>query len=773
MPMDKLPGELSELVHISAAILGEEIKRKYGLRIYKYVEAVRLLSKKTREARYQADLDIFSGIYKKLAPLSSADLLNIAHSYSLYLELVNRCESAYRAFRLEQKKFEFKKAKGKTIFVFTSHPTESRNIESLGYFKKIEESLKQFLVKKDSGRLRGDLSLYLNLLTLTSLYKRKRPSVEAEAYQIYLQILHPAILDTQIGQNIKGNSVQFRSWTGGDKDGHPFVNEHTLLISLQISRTFLIEYSRALLKDLKSSFSLSRAEKPRKIVRSLSSFSLALRTIETVGENDGLRVSGIKSDLRHLENEFQDFSASVPHSLTKLLSLFELYPALVVPMEIREDSELVKAALADKDAVIVKMIRLTAAIAKGMDPHCYVRGFVLSMVRNAQDIENGIKLVNKVFGRYALRVIPLLETQQALLEGPEILKSLLSRTPGLKREIKKEWDGVFEIMLGYSDSSKESGLLRGKLLISKAIRRLDKFIRSAGLRPVFFHGSGGSVERGGGSVKEQISWWPNSAKETYKVTVQGEMVTRNFGEPLIMKSQIYKINGERSKLSTSKGLKISEELEKLSVLSADKYKELITNPDFIEIIKHATPYSFLEVLKIGSRPNKRQQKSGGIKLRAIPWVLCWTQTRALFPSWWGLGSGYQVLSSSEKRALHAEFKTSDFLRSFIMILGFTLEKIELPVFELYLRKLSANPAAALKLMGAFRSELVKTKRMAKEISGKDSFLWHRPWLKQSITCRSSMIHPLNVIQVLAIEREDRALLQETIVGIACGMMTTG
>ncbi len=771
--MKRLPRELTGLVRLSAAILGEEIKRKYGLRIYRYVEEVRLLSKKTRGARYQADLEIYSGIYEKLAPLKSDELQKIAHSYSLYLELVNRCESAFRAFRLERKSFEFKKAKGKVIFVFTSHPTESRNIESLGYFKKIEESLKLFLAKKDDQRLKQDLALYLDLLTLTSLYKRSRPSVENEACQIYAQILHPAILDTQIEQHIKGNAVQFRSWAGGDKDGHPFVNEKTLLTSLQISRAFLIDYCRSLLKDLKSSFSLSRSEKPRGIVRSLSKFSRTLGKIEKVAVNDGARVSGVKSDLMLLEKDFLDFSESVPYSLRKLLSLFELYPALVVPMELREDSELVKEALKDKGSLILKMMRLTEKISKGLDPHCYVRGFVLSMVKNTEDIENGIKLVNKVFGRYALRVIPLLETQQALLGGPGILEALFLRNSGLKAEIRKEWAGVFEVMLGYSDSSKESGLLRGKLLISKAIRRLDKFIRSAGLSPVFFHGSGGSVERGGGSVKEQISWWPNSAKETYKVTVQGEMVARNFGVPLIMKSQLYKINSERSKLSTSKGLKISAGLEKLSVLSADKYKELIANGDFIEIIKHATPYGFLEVLKIGSRPHKRQQKSGGIKLRAIPWVLCWTQTRTLFPSWWGLGSGYEVLSSPEKRALRAEFKNSDFLRSFIMILGFTLAKIELPVFEMYLRKLAADPAAALKLMKTFRSELAKTKRMAKEISGKDSFLWHRPWLKESITCRSSMIHPLNLIQILAIKRKDSALLQETIAGIACGMMTTG
>src|SRR5690606_5052333 len=103
---------------------------------------------------------------------------------------------------------------------------------------------------------------------------------------------------------------------------------------------------------------------------------------------------------------------------------------------------------------------------------------------------------------------------------------------------QKVWSGRFETMVGYSDSSKESGVFPSRWMIRRALVAIDEFLQRQNLTPVFFHGSGGSVERGGGSIKEQTQWWPKSAVEIFKATTQGEMVARNFSSPLILRSQV-------------------------------------------------------------------------------------------------------------------------------------------------------------------------------------------------------------------------------------------
>src|SRR5690606_12986993 len=116
------------------------------------------------------------------------------------------------------------------------------------------------------------------------------------------------------------------------------------------------------------------------------------------------------------------------------------------------------------------------------------------------------------------------------------------------RLIKHHWSDHFEVMLGYSDSAKEVGSLPSRLMIGKAMRELESALSRRNVLPVFFHGSGGSIARGGGSIEEQIRWWPHSALRTYKVTVQGEMVQRSFASGEILRSQLRKIGAISSKL---------------------------------------------------------------------------------------------------------------------------------------------------------------------------------------------------------------------------------
>ena len=327
-------------------------------------------------------------------------------------------------------------------------------------------------------------------------------------------------------------------------------------------------------------------------------------------------------------------------------------------------------------------------------------------------------------------------------------------------------------MLGYSDSAKQSGVLPSRLLIAKAMQDIDKTLKSVQLKPVFFHGSGGSVARGGGSLKEQISWWSQSAIENPKMTVQGEMIQRLFASKEILNSQCIHLTSEaqRRKVRRLRREK-SAELELMAKHVTEEYGRLVGNTDLLGSMLNATPYRYLDGLKIGSRPSKRTAKSVSLDaLRAIPWVLCWTQTRVLLPTWWGVGSAWSKLGPAEKSKLKELFGRDPFFSSFVKAKAFTAAKVDLDVWSLYYNVADENHKEIIKKI---RTEFDAALVFLNEVTGQRQLLWYRPWLEESIRLRSPHINFLNLIQVIAMQRSDEALLQETIVGVACGMLTTG
>lgn len=281
--------------------------------------------------------------------------------------------------------------------------------------------------------------------------------------------------------------------------------------------------------------------------------------------------------------------------------LFGIYPALVLPLEIREDQELIHQALKDQSLTIAQMLDLLKKISFGLDGKWYVRGFIISMCQTADDLLAAVRLTKKVCGSLLIPVVPLFENEKGLKNSQSILSEAFEKSP-IKKEHHDKWNSRFEVMLGYSDSSKENGVLPGRLLVERSLLNLEDFLISEELTPVFFHGSGGSVSRGGGPIKEQIAWLPQSALNIYKVTVQGETVQRNFSQPLIMRSQVSKIVEEFSKHKMSKRL----EAKIIDSFAADiqlAYRELVKDEAFQELVTQATPYDFLSLLKIGSSAN--------------------------------------------------------------------------------------------------------------------------------------------------------------------------
>ena len=758
--------QLRELVFNTVKTLGLALKEVYGEALYLEIEELRLAMKQLRGETPQAVEEGMKEAYQKLNTKSEAELRIITKSFSLMLELINSCESAVRTYRLMDDKNPDMTGPEAMIYVFTSHPTESRSKDFLKLMKRVDALLIQAL-KSGFPEIKEELLYLLKIATRLEISNNRRPQVKDEMDQIFSIVLNEDILSEQLKFLKEGVTVGFRTWVGGDKDGHPKVNEKTLVESLEHSRNLILTFIHSHLTIFFDEIRLIK--EADKLEKDIQKIKKDLAELKKIKAGDGKKINKFKTNFEKLISVSQKLNLTSP-KLNEINHLLTLYPALVLPLEIREDSALIHEALKRPKATIAQMLKTLKKISKGHNPKCYVRGFIISMCMTSSDYLAGVNLTIRELGFLGIPVIPLFENEKGLIHSTEILDEAMKQHSFIQTH-HDQWNSQFEIMVGYSDSSKENGVLPSRLMVEEALFRLESFLVSKKLKPIFFHGSGGSTSRGGGSVEEQISWWPQSALNFFKVTIQGEMVQRNFTNHLIMRSQVSKIITSYEKIKPKKPTH-SPELIKLSSGVQEAYRRLVTNEDFHELTRLATPYQYLDLLRIGSRPSKRQ-KTGEFSLRAIPWILCWTQTRLLLPFWWGTGSAWSALTENEKQKIKEDYQKSPLLQSYIKNFGFTVARVDLGVWDFHLNSSNLPEEEKNFWREKIRGEYELSLTFFRELSGQENFTWFRPWLSESIFFRSSMIHPLNVMQKIALERRDHNLLRETVTGIACGMLTTG
>ncbi|MGE0616727.1 MAG: phosphoenolpyruvate carboxylase [Bacteriovoracia bacterium] len=762
-----LPKELRRVVRRATTLLGHAIRELEGDDFYKKVESYRKYLKAARNP--QAERLELKKLLSKLSHEKTDDLLKLAHAFSLQLEVVNVCEAAYRTWRLRQRAFpQGLKSKTKLTYVLTAHPTEARAPGTLATLQALQQMLVEgihdnFILNDHS------LSTQLRKLWLQPLARSERPSVLDEADHIFSTVFSKNIFDV-ILQDKPGYELSLHTWVGGDKDGHPGVDHAVMKQCLQASRkrvvSILEDKLTAVISDCGEVPESNRV--PAKDANALRAFRRELGQLLELRVGDGDR-------LKKWTLKFRKFYAKTGpflrqhEQLLHVVRMVDIFPGFVLPIELREDSQSIRDAVGDPKQPICGMLKELTKITGSGDITHYARGFVISHCESETDIDHACKLIDKICRSKNLPVVPLFETRDALIHSTTILKNWLGSTRNSER-VRRHWSGKVEVMLGYSDSAKQTGVLPSRFLIEKAMEKIERVVKSFRFQPIFFHGSGGSVARGGGSLREQVSWWARSAVEAPKMTIQGEMIQRLFVTKEILNSQCAHFTAEatRRKVRRHKP-NPSKALDNFTSRIESEYHRLVSDQSRLGPLLDATPYKYLDVLRIGSRPSKRPTpgRYSVESLRAIPWVLCWTQTRALLPTWWGVGTAWSAANDAEKKELQDLFKVDPFFSSFVKALGFTLTKVKLDVWELYFE---GDSVAALE---PIRQEYEWAKTFTREISGQKDLIWHRPWLEESIRLRSPHIHILNLIQVLAMKRQNEFLLKETIVGIACGMLTTG
>ena len=416
-------------------------------------------------------------------------------------------------------------------------------------------------------------------------------------------------------------------------------------------------------------------------------------------------------------------------------------------------------------------------------PEC-LGAYVISMTSAASDILAVYLMQKEANIENKLRVVPLFETLQDLKNGKFIMEKLFSL--GWYRKLIRNQQ---EIMIGYSDSSKDAGKLSASWHQYKLQEEVLKIAKKYKIQLTFFHGRGGSAGRGGGPIQATMrSQPPKSVYGRIRITDQGEMIQQKYGYEPLAKYNLCSYIGSvmQATLNPPPNPKDSWRnlIEKMTKISTAAYRKNINeNSDFIRYFKTVTPHLALGKLSIGSRPSKRKNVDNIQSLRAIPWVFAWTQIRLMLPAWLGTGDALKYSSVKKyKKILIDMEKNWPFFNSTMDILDMVISKVDPEISEVYENNLADKN---LKEVGhKLRSEFDVIKRLNKYITPVE-ILNQRKKFRTTVLVRNIYSEVLNILQAVVMSKisnkklktDDKKYLNDammtSIAGISAAMKNTG
>jgi phosphoenolpyruvate carboxylase len=453
--------------------------------------------------------------------------------------------------------------------------------------------------------------------------------------------------------------------------------------------------------------------------------------------------------------------------------------------------------------------------------------YIISFTRSAGDVLNVLELARLAGGSEpaapvtggfgpgspTLDVVPLFESAEALEGCAEIVEALLA-DPIYRRHLDTRGDRQ-EIMLGYSDSNKESGFLAANRLLYRAQAELVQTARRHGLRLTLFHGRGGAIGRGGGPTNRAIlAQAPGSIDGRLRMTEQGEVIAANYANPAIARRQLEQLTAavliastpEHDRQVAEAGAAGAAAIDELAAASEAAYRRLVwQDPDFPAFFRDATPILELSALRLGSRPPARgrrvttgpgpdrtarpepEEPPSITALRAIPWGFAWSQARLNLPGWYGLGSALEAYRAAHGEAgldeLGTLYKAWPLFEAVLDNAEMTLAKADIGVARIY-AGLAHGPEAG-RIWETIEAEHERTVRLLLRVTRREHLLDGLPVLQRSIELRNPYVDSLSELQVRLLARlralapDDPArgellrLVQLTINGIAAGLRNTG
>jgi phosphoenolpyruvate carboxylase len=646
--------------------------------------------------------------------------------------------------------------------------------------------------------------------------------------------------------------VRIHSWVGGDMDGNPFVTPDVLEDAIRAYRARGLRQLLAAVRDLGRALSQSsryapasaelnasleadRAKMPeiarenesrtegepwrRKLKYVDARLSGTLRVVEADREaaRQGPRPPSpmdayayrdpteLEADLTLIVDSLARAHATGQGRAQSLLERVRALGFSIAELEMRTPAvdarraaSYLRATSANREAeppsdgakrLLGALERIARAQASGGEAAC--RTLILSMAEGADDVLSALhcareaKLWNAAKGCVSLDIVPLFETLQALEQGPAIMRALFA-DPSYREHVSRR--GVQEVMVGYSDSGKEVGLLAASAALRKVQEQLPAVAREVDVALRIFHGRGETVARGGGPAQQAILALPSGGvKGRYKATEQGEALDQKYGRPeLALRTLELTIGGAllhtldaHEKPAPEIERQYVEFFDKMAITGRRVYRGLVwENPHFADFFFAATPYEEIAQLPIGSRPSKRH--AGGLDaLRAIPWVFAWTQTRVILPAWYGVGSALEEAGLTEGGAaeLAQMYRSWPFFRTVLDNVEMVMAKTDLGIGERYADL--ASDEARKNIWPMIVEEHERTKRWIKLVTSDRALLERNPTLKRSIQLRNPYVDPLNLVQVELVRKKRKGQpdtarpLLLTLNGIAAGMRNTG
>jgi phosphoenolpyruvate carboxylase len=414
--------------------------------------------------------------------------------------------------------------------------------------------------------------------------------------------------------------------------------------------------------------------------------------------------------------------------------------------------------------------------------------FIISMAQGADDVLTALALAEianpHTGASKQLDVAPLLETVDDLQAGPTIVQSLLAQRP-----YRKHLKGLANrqvVMVGYSDSNKDSGIVASRWALYEAQRKLVEVGAASGVNIVFFHGRGGTVSRGGGNLVNGILGAPPGSVDGFlRLTEQGEVINQKYGVRFLAQRNLELVAGATltHTLGRTAALNAHEStiLARMAELARRKFRGMVyEDPGFPSWFRLVTPIDVIERLNIGSRPASRRSGEGIENLRAIPWVFSWAQMRIGFPGVYGFGTALAAaIEEFGLETIRNLLKKNVFVQAMINDVEMVLGKSELGIGRRYAALAGLQQAPYFE---AIRDEFELAGRRILELKQLDRLLDDQRVLQRNIRLRNPYVDPLHLLQIDLLRRwrergrEDDQLLEAlkaTVKGIALGIQNTG
>ncbi|WP_066171921.1 phosphoenolpyruvate carboxylase [Gordonia hydrophobica] len=453
---------------------------------------------------------------------------------------------------------------------------------------------------------------------------------------------------------------------------------------------------------------------------------------------------------------------------------------------------------AELSELAVKELGVVHAAAGAVDrfgPRA-VPNYIISMCTSVSDMLEALILLKEA-GLYqpgetpscSVRVVPLFETIEDLRDGAATLTATLALD--FYRELVRTQANTQEVMLGYSDSNKDGGYLAANWALYRAELDLVEAARDADVRLRLFHGRGGTVGRGGGPSYDAILAQPPGAVQgALRLTEQGEIIAAKYAEPVSARRNLESLLAAtiESSLLNTEGLadpaQAYADFDELAELARQSYSALVhQTPGFVEYFTASTPLSEIGALNIGSRPTSRKQTTAISDLRAIPWVLSWTQCRVMLPGWYGVGSAVQAWAGDDAERLaklRDYYENWPFFRSVMSNMAQVLAKSDMGLAHRY-AQLVPDADLRERVFSMIVAEHERTIAVYAQIAGTDDLLADNAALKRSVYNRFPYLEPLNLLQVELLQRfragEDSPLIrrgiQLTMNGLATALRNSG